>query len=469
MATKLEEWANKYGSETGVYEMDLAGRKIVTVCREAAAMELVKLRPFVLQRPAEAREAASSIGAKGLFTAEQDQWKMEHKLVRPALNRNNVQAYLSSMSEMVDRLVKKWKNQCDRTETSTAVVRNIQVDLGNITADSISAVTLDKDFDFLNHPDSIQAADAQKIMEGIVARALSPVRYWRVPVIGQYLDGLGFAIDRVLKMMDQVVHDYERERGSSSSGGDGEESTDASGTSPTKKFFLSKLYDVMHSEKTQLSRERVIGNIVTLFLAGTDTTSKTLAYALYLLARDTELQKELQAEAAGVDLKAATLQDLYERLPRMYAVPFIILRADLEVTFRGTKLFKGTNFIFLLKYIGNQTIAPSKGVPAGPNGEVPSQFCPTRYLAKDLDTGRLSSLTPSTKAGGFMVFGHGMRACPSRTYSEAFSYLLLASILQTFDVELAPNHPEPKMEFDVVMVPDCGVSLQLTKRAAESE
>jgi cytochrome P450 len=478
MATKMEEWADKYGSEKGVYEIDLAGKKYVTVCREDTAMELVKLRPFVVQRAADMSESANSLGGKGLFAAEQDQWKMEHKLVRPALNRSNVQEYLSSMSGMADRLANKWKNQCDKTETSTAIVRDIQVDLSNVTADSIAAVTLDQDFDFLNHPDSIEAADVQKVMEGLLSRALSPVRYWRVPVVGQYLDGLGFAINRIFNLMDQVVHDFERERGSTSSSHDGEESTAASGTSPQKKTFVSKLYDAMHSEKTQLSRERVIGNILTLFMAGTDTTSKTLAYALYLLARDTELQKELQAEAAGVDLKAATLQDLYERLPclksflhevhRMYSVPFIILQANREVTFCGTKLPKGTNFMLLVKYIGNQTIAPSKDVPAGPNGEVPSEFCPSRYLVRDPDTGHLSSVSPNTKAGGFMVFGHGMRACPGRTYSEAFSYLILASILQTFDVELAPNHPEPKMEFDVVMVPDCGVSLQLTKRAIAS-
>jgi cytochrome P450 len=407
-------------------------------------------------------------------------------LVRPALNRSNVQEYLSVMSQMVDRLVKKWSDQCDEAATppppattATAIVRDIQVDLGNITADSIAAVTLDQDFDFLNHPDSRVATDVQKIMEGFVKRGISPVWYWRVPVIGQYLDGLGFAIDRVSTMMDQVVRDYEREHVSSSSSGDGGESTDTRSTSPKKKTFLSKLYDVMHSEKTQLSHERVIGNIVTLFLAGTDTTSKTLAFALYLLARDTELQKELRAEAAGVDLKAATLQDLFDRLPRlksflhevhrMYSVPFLGFQAVREVTFCGTKLPKGTNFMILLKYIGNQTIAPSADVPLGPNGEVPSEFCPTRYLVKDPDTGGLSSLTPSTKAGGFMVFGHGMRSCPGRTYSEAFSYLLLASILQTFNVELAPNHPEPKMVFDVVMVPDCGVSLQLTKRTAASK
>jgi hypothetical protein len=70
LATKMEEWADKYGSETGVYEMDLAGDKFVTVCREDTAMELVKLRPFVLQRTPKDREAANSIGAKGVFAAE---------------------------------------------------------------------------------------------------------------------------------------------------------------------------------------------------------------------------------------------------------------------------------------------------------------------------------------------------------------------------------------------------------------
>jgi cytochrome P450 len=163
------------------------------------------------------------------------------------------------------------------------------------------------------------------------------------------------------------------------------------------------------------------------------------------------------------------LKSFLHEVHRMYGVPFIALQAERDVTFCGTKLPKGTNFMLMLKYIGNQMIAPSKDVPIGPNGEVPSEFCPIRYLVKDPDTGRLSSLTPSTKAGGFMAFGHGMRSCPGRTYSEAFSYLILASILQTFNVELAPNHPEPKMEYDIVMVPDCGVSLQLTKRDVASK
>jgi cytochrome P450 len=73
-----------------------------------------------MQRPPIVRETANSVGATGIFTAEQYQWKMEYKLIRPALNRSNVKEYLAVMSQMVDRLVKKWKEPCDETTKSPA-------------------------------------------------------------------------------------------------------------------------------------------------------------------------------------------------------------------------------------------------------------------------------------------------------------------------------------------------------------
>jgi hypothetical protein len=35
-------------------------------------------------------------------------------------------------------------------------------------------------------------------------------------------------------------------------------------------------------------------------------------------------------------------------------------------------------------------------------------------------------------------------------------FCFIASLLQTFNAELAPNHPEPKWNPDIVMVPDHG-------------
>jgi hypothetical protein len=64
-------------------------------------------------------------------------------------------------------------------------------------------------------PKSGEAADVQKIMEGLRGRTFSPFYYWRVPVIGQYLM-VWVLIDRVRKMMDRVVCDYERDQAHSS-------------------------------------------------------------------------------------------------------------------------------------------------------------------------------------------------------------------------------------------------------------
>ena len=415
MVTVMEKWADLYGQETGVYEMNLVGKTYVTVCTEDKAMELVKLRPYIAQRGSTIREAALSIGASGVFAAEQEEWIAEHKLVRSALNRLAVGDFLAIMIKTTDRLVQKWMEQCEvGNGNTTTVVKDIHVDLGNCTADAIAAVSIDQDFDFLNHPDSGVAMDMDTIMEGALKRALSPVWYWRIPCIGQYLDGIGFARDRIWSLVSQVVRNYER---------DSIKSTASS--SPQKKTFLSKLFDMMHSDKVKLAHDRVIGNIVTLFLAGTDTTSKSLASAFYFISKDLKLQCNLRMEAETLDLTTATLEDFYSKLPRlksflheihrMYGVPWLFLQAAKEVTFCGTVLPKGTNFALLTKYPSTSKTSPSKDVPLGPKGEAPSEFCPERYLLHDEDTGKLSCSSPSTKGAGFMVFGQGMRSCPGRT------------------------------------------------------
>jgi hypothetical protein len=44
--------------------------------------------------------------------------------LRPALSCSNAQEYLVVMSQMVDRIVKKWKNQCDKTATTTGIFKS---------------------------------------------------------------------------------------------------------------------------------------------------------------------------------------------------------------------------------------------------------------------------------------------------------------------------------------------------------
>jgi cytochrome P450 len=120
---------------------------------------------------------------------------------------------------------------------------------------------------------------------------------------------------------------------------------------------------------------------------------------------------------------------------------------------------KGTDVVVLSRPVSWQ----SSDVPRGPNDSPPSDFDPARYLVAAAD-GSLTSVFPNTKLGGFLGFGHGARACPGRTYSEALSYAVLVAVLQAFTWCLTPDHPKPRFIFDIIMSPDCDINLALTKR-----
>ena len=130
-----------------------------------------------------------------------------------------------------------------------------------------------------------------------------------------------------------------------------------------------------------------------------------------------------------------------------------------EIPFCGTVLPKGTDAIVLARSVSWQ----SSDVPKGPNNSPPTAFDPARYLVTEED-GSLRSIFPSTKLGGFLGFGHGVRSCPGRVYSEGLSYAILVAALQTFAWTLKPDHPKAKFIFDVVMTPECDVQLDFKKR-----
>jgi len=464
----LEKWADQYGTETGCYEYDLLGHREVIVCGHDRAMELLKHRPMAVQRKRRLSEVVDSLGAKGVFSAEGEQWKQEHRLVTAALNHKNVQDYLSVLKAMSRRLVQKWSVDCDEGTVS------IDDDLASAAADSIAKVSMDRDYDFLNSSgkttatttvrENSTARDIKTVTDALQKRIVNPFpfMYWKIPFIGQYLDGKGFAIDRVGSIVNQVVREHE-----------GAQSSD-NVDSARKRTFLQKVYEVMKSERSSLSRERMIGNVLTLFIAGSDTTSKALTMALYLLARDREVQETLRREADQIDsLESLDLNGIFTMAPRiksflhevhrLYGVPILGLTTAKDISFCGTTLRKNTDVMILMRYIGELSV--DANAPPGPKGSPPGAFDPERWLDKEADHGSLVCPTPKAQVGSYMAFGYGVRACPGRVYSEALSLIVLVMTLQTFEFALAPDCPrDAKFVFDTLIVPEGGVRLSMRKR-----
>jgi cytochrome P450 len=334
-----------------------------------------------------------------------------------------------------------------------------------LTADNIGKTSTDKDFDFLHNPNKGMAADVIDTQQAGVYRTFRPFPYWKIPIIGQYLDLYGFCLRRLHKEFRAVVNEYETQLA--------KEDEDGHRSTSRRKTFMAKLFEVMKTQKTQMSPERVIGNILTLFIAGSDTTSKTLVDALYLIAQDPVLQEELAAEALafGNPKEGFTLDQMHEQSPRiksflhevhrLYGVPFMLMQASEEITLSGQTIQPGQSMILLWRYIAKR----NSRCPLGPAGETADQFCGRRFLCQETNADKtVLTYCPPPDPSVVMGFGGGMRSCPGRTYAESVQQVVLLRLLQNFSFKVAPNHPPTEDIFEVVILPDKPIQLQLLKR-----
>ncbi|CAB9507093.1 P450 4V2 [Seminavis robusta] len=373
MIQTLEKWANQYGTETGCFECDLLGRRMLVVCREDRAREILALRPFKVTRSTDAQEAVDSVGATGVFSAEGDQWRQEKKLVSSTLNKIHMQDYVPTLMDSAIALIKKWEANVKESPDGVVFVKQ---DLGHAPADTVGKVFLGRDFNFLHHPESDVSELVTQGFKAIERRFFSPIMYWRIPIIGQDLDGFGKYLRSGMAIISQVIMEFEEER--------------ATNSKTQSKTFLSKLYDAMEQEKSKLDHERIIGNVITAFAAGVDTTSLTLLAALYILATNKEMQSELRDHVADFDLEAAKLDDYYSKAPllksflhevhRYHCTPILGFQPTQDIPFCGTTLPKGTRILIFLRQVMLQKDSPAAGVPSGPDDAPPHVFSPRRYL-----------------------------------------------------------------------------------------
>ena len=475
LPTTMEEWSAQYGTEDGCFEVDLAGKLFLVICREDRLQEILKSRqPGTIERVDVLRETSSSIGANGVFSAIGQEWVKERKIVSSAFNHNNLREYFSAQQEMTNRLVQKWnKIIAEQGDDKGEAVYTVSADVTRMASDTIAKVSFGKDFDFINSPDSQISSDLCHMFDMGVTRALSPIWYWRWPIIGQYLDGVGFAIDRVSKIIENVVEEEQANLAAM----DPQHTPESTG----KSNFLQKWLMNMKKEGTKLTRDRLVGNVITLFLAGTDTTGGTLSSGLFLLSKDQALQESLRNEVGNIDLDNISMDDLLLRFPRVksfmhevhrhYSLPFLWLETRKDVPFADTTLKPGTKIMLMTRFFNTSKDQPSSKVPC-PNGRKPHEFDPERYLVrgeggKDQQDGTLSCPTPPSSSG-YGAFGYGSRACPGRAYGDHLSLLTLCKLLQSFDFEFVPSSNKTAEDvtfvYDGTMIPDAPVQLRLKAR-----
>ncbi|XP_029936204.1 cytochrome P450 27C1 [Myripristis murdjan] len=209
---------------------------------------------------------------------------------------------------------------------------------------------------------------------------------------------------------------------------------------------------------TQMTSKEVYGSIAELLLAGVDTTSNTLMWAMYLLSRYPEAQDTLYKEvsrcvpadqipSAQEVMQMPYLKAVIKEALRMYPVVPMNARiiTEKDVVIGGYHFPKKTVFTLCHYAISHD----EKTFPE------PWKFKPERWLRDGRER---------PNPFGSIPFGFGVRGCVGRRIAELEMYLSLSRIIRLFEIKPDPTIGEVKCLNRTVLVADRQVNLHFLDR-----
>ncbi|MEM9971687.1 MAG: cytochrome P450, partial [Pseudomonadota bacterium] len=191
--------------------------------------------------------------------------------------------------------------------------------------------------------------------------------------------------------------------------------------------------------KIMTTRDPVTGDLFTpaetvdqvaiFFLAGHETSASTLAWALWLLAADPEVQHRVAAEARSVlgdavpDMAAVSrltvARQVFREALRLYPpVPMMVREATKPERFRDRAVPVGSQIV----------VSPWHLHRHQRQWEAPDAFDPDRW-----GTGR------SCPREAYLPFSTGRRVCPGAGFAMAEGVLLLAGLMRDLEVGVVPG------------------------------
>lgn len=214
--------------------------------------------------------------------------------------------------------------------------------------------------------------------------------------------------------------------------------------------FLEALLLARDGSGNGLTDAEIQGNIITILLAGEDTTAHTLAWLVYLITEHPDIQQKIQSEVDVIIGKYPIPKDLsvVEKLTYIEAVvhetmrlksvaPLFFIEPNRDVEIAGFNIPNGTFLMLVNRY----------GALKEENFTDARQFRPERWLES-------SSTGCAHNRNASMPFGAGPRFCPGRNLALIEIKMAIAMLCKNFSVIRVETELPIQELFLFTMMPD---------------
>lgn len=342
-------------------------------------------------------ETVRPLLGQGLVTSDGELWLRQRRLMQPLFNRPSLALIYPQMTGAATELIAAWHRRPNPDQPLDMAVETMLL-TQTIILRTMFSTGLGK-----------RSADAAEIFE-VVLQGINRGLFMPFEFIRNLPTRSNRRFQRALKEADALIYQLIEER--------------CQKGAPLRPDLLTTLMETRDENGQGMSTQQVRDEVMTIFLAGHETTATLLAWTFYLLGQHPQIEQQVRAELGQVlggripeldDLNRLvfTRQVLDEAL-RLYPPAWMFARRSVKADEVGGYPIPPNSMIFLSPYVTHHLEQ---------FWEEPFRFYPQRF-AQDAaqDRPRFS----------YFPFGGGPRQCIGMGFTQMEAPALLAMLLQAF-------------------------------------
>jgi cytochrome P450 len=349
---------------------------------------------------------------EGLLTSEGELWRRQRKLAQPAFHPKRVAALVGSMVAATREMCASWGKLAERAESF-----DVASEMMRLTLDIVARTLFGADI----KEEAARVYEALTVsLETVNRRLMLPIQ---IPVTLPLPSNRRFLAAK--KTLDDLVFSIIGARRSARAGANGDGGGD----------LLAMLMDSRDEETGEaMSDQQLRDEVMTLILAGHETTANALSFTWMLLSRSPHVWQKLRAEVEGAlgnrTLVAEDLPKLkytrmvIEEAMRLYPPAWMFGRLAIGEDFvRGFRIPPGSMVIMSPFFTHRHA-----GFWSNPEGFDPERFAP------EASTHRHKY--------AYLPFGGGPRVCIGNGFAISEAQAILATVAQQYSVEVLARDVE---------------------------